>query len=53
MGWHVTFNLYGSVEDYDVEGATISEAIANALEDSGLGDNDEGGFTMEITGAAD
>lgn len=43
---------FGTVEEADVEGNDLSEAMQNALEEFGVAGNDEGHITIDITGEA-
>lgn len=55
MSWEVKITPLGAseVEEYTVDGESISDAVSNALEAAGLADNDEGFLTLEISGESD
>jgi hypothetical protein len=48
----VTVNAYGSEESCEVEGATIPDALEEAMRELGYDGNDEGSLTIKISGAA-
>lgn len=53
MSWRAMLMGHGGeAENCEVEGADVTEAMLNALEEFGIDCNDEGRYVIELSGEA-
>lgn len=52
MSWQVTVMSFGTEEIAEVEAPTFGEAVAQGLDELGFSDNDEGSYTIQVSGVA-